>query len=76
MHRPGAQLHSTGSTRRHHLKEAVVEVVVEGHIQHQGVLGIEGSGVLRAAGGGMGQNREGPSRRRPLLIEKCLLGKQ
>ena len=35
----------------------MVEVVVQGHIQHQGVLGIEGSSFLRAGGAGMAKGQ-------------------
>ena len=45
--------HNLGHPSGHHLKEAMVEIMVERHIQHQGVLGIEGSGFFRTGGAGM-----------------------
>ena len=47
--------HHLGNAGGHHLKEAVVEVVVEGHVQHQGVLRVQRRSLLGATGGGMPQ---------------------
>jgi hypothetical protein len=46
-----------GHPSGHHLKKAMVEVVVEGHIQHQGVLGVKGSGFFSTGGGGMAKGQ-------------------
>ena len=60
--------HHLGHASGHHFKKAMVEVVVEGHIQHQCVLGIEGSSFLRAGSAGMtkGQLPAGLQRRHQL----------
>ena len=44
-----------GHPRRHHLKEAVARAVVQRHIEHQRMLGVERRSLLGAAGGGMPQ---------------------
>ena len=53
----GIAEHHLGRARGHHLKEAVVEVVVERHVEHQGVLGVEGNGFLGAGGGCMAKRQ-------------------
>jgi hypothetical protein len=56
-HKAGIAVHHLGHASGHHLEEAMVEVVVEGHVEHQGVLGVEGSGLLWAGGGGMAKRQ-------------------
>lgn len=44
-----------GNAGGHHLKHPVVEVVVQGHVQHQGVLGVERCGLGSGVGGGVAE---------------------
>jgi hypothetical protein len=50
VHKARLAKHHLGHASGHHLKEAVVEVMVQGPVEHQSVLGIEGSSLLAPAG--------------------------
>ena len=47
--------HHLGCASGHRFKEAVVEIVVEGHVQHQGMAGIKPGGFLGTGGSGMAE---------------------